>query len=67
MPSKPSVVSSKNLPRTRDVAERCGVAESTIIEGPNLLGRAGEFGHVIGVTNHGQSRLGRQCGSTVIE
>jgi glutamine---fructose-6-phosphate transaminase (isomerizing) len=50
----------------RDVAGRCGVAESTIIEGPNLLRRAGEFGHVIGVTNHGQSRLGRQCGSTVL-
>jgi len=36
------------------------------VEIVNLLRRAGEFGHVIGVTNHPQSRLGRQAGSVVL-
>jgi len=35
------------------------------VEIVNLLRRAGEFGHVIGVTNHPQSQLGRQAGSVV--
>lgn len=32
----------------------------------NLLRRAGEFGHVIGVTNYAQSRLGRLASSTLL-
>jgi len=32
----------------------------------NLLRRAGEFGHVIGVTNNPQSPLGRQAGDVVL-
>lgn len=32
----------------------------------NLLRRAGEFGHVIGITNYAQSRLGRLASSTLL-
>lgn len=32
----------------------------------NLLRHAGEFGHVIGVTNNAQSRLGRLSGTTLL-